>query len=295
MYKQLKEIFPSVRFYKSAFIPLDHEYEWFLGENDEYIGILKTELTEKDRVLLKTFLKPVHGHFPPLTNKEQWWQQILHDKQPNDDTSSKRIKFRLIYFQFPEKRMKPILFKDAMKHFFQNDIIILWENNHSGLLIEESQPNSKLLNFKEIIHVLMSDLYVNLRFLVGPLQTNYLEAPFVYNQIKRFASLAFKYNKDPVISLIDILPAIMIENSNKTLIRKLIPNELIRALNNQEIKRIILTLIECNLNISHTAKQLYMHRNSLLYRLDRFSEQTGLDIRYVHDAWIVYLSLMILN
>lgn len=294
MYKQLKKIFPSIRFYESAFKPLDHEYEWFLGENDEYIGILKTELTVKDRTLLKTFLKPVHGHFPPLTKKEQWWQQLLHDKQPND-TSSKSVEFRLIYFLFPKERMKPILFKDAMKQFFQNDVIILWENNHSGLLIEERQSDSDLLNYKEIIHVLMSDLYVNLRFLVGPLQTNFLEAPLVYSQIRRFASFAFKYNKDPVISLIDVLPAIMIENSNKTLISKLIPSELIRALNHPEIRRIILTLIECNLNISHAAKQLYMHRNSLQYRLDKFSEQTGLDIRHVHDALIVYLTLMILN
>lgn len=37
-------------------------------------------------------------------------------------------------------------------------------------------------------------------------------------------------------------------------------------------------------SISETAKKIYMHRNTLMYRLDRIKEQSGLDIRNFNEA-----------
>ncbi len=39
-----------------------------------------------------------------------------------------------------------------------------------------------------------------------------------------------------------------------------------------------------NLNVSETARKLYMHRNTLTYRLDKIARVTGLDIRNFGDA-----------
>lgn len=39
-----------------------------------------------------------------------------------------------------------------------------------------------------------------------------------------------------------------------------------------------------NLNVSETARKLYMHRNTLTYRLDKIARVTGLDIRNFSDA-----------
>ncbi|GHV02364.1 hypothetical protein FACS1894211_13640 [Clostridia bacterium] len=44
-----------------------------------------------------------------------------------------------------------------------------------------------------------------------------------------------------------------------------------------------------SLNISETSRKLYMHRNTLLYRLDKIQEATGLDIRGFSDALIFKL------
>jgi carbohydrate diacid regulator len=41
-----------------------------------------------------------------------------------------------------------------------------------------------------------------------------------------------------------------------------------------------------SLNISETCRKLYMHRNTLLYRLDKIQEATGLDIRTFSDAML---------
>ena len=39
-----------------------------------------------------------------------------------------------------------------------------------------------------------------------------------------------------------------------------------------------------DLNLSETARQLYNHRNTLVYRLDKVQRQTGLDLRSFDDA-----------
>ena len=42
---------------------------------------------------------------------------------------------------------------------------------------------------------------------------------------------------------------------------------------------LISKFFENNLNISETARQLYVHRNTLVYRLERIEKAIGLDIR----------------
>ena len=50
---------------------------------------------------------------------------------------------------------------------------------------------------------------------------------------------------------------------------------------------------ENNLNISETARQLYVHRNTLVYRLEKIQKQTGLDVRKFEDAMTFKIALMV--
>ena len=42
--------------------------------------------------------------------------------------------------------------------------------------------------------------------------------------------------------------------------------------------------LQSSLNVSETSRNLYMHRNTLLYRLDKIEKATGLNIRLFSDA-----------
>lgn len=50
---------------------------------------------------------------------------------------------------------------------------------------------------------------------------------------------------------------------------------------------------ENSLNISETARQLYIHRNTLVYRLEKIQKQTGLDVRVFEDALTFKIALMV--
>lgn len=50
---------------------------------------------------------------------------------------------------------------------------------------------------------------------------------------------------------------------------------------------------ELNCNVSETAKRLYIHRNTLLYRLDKFRQESGLDVRNFNQAVHVKIALQL--
>lgn len=52
---------------------------------------------------------------------------------------------------------------------------------------------------------------------------------------------------------------------------------------------------ENNLNVSETSRQLYVHRNTLVYRLDKLQKITGLDLRTFDDAIIFKIASMVVK
>lgn len=50
-----------------------------------------------------------------------------------------------------------------------------------------------------------------------------------------------------------------------------------------------------NLNVSETSRQLYVHRNTLVYRLEKLQKSTGLDIRIFDDALTFKIAMMVVN
>ena len=52
---------------------------------------------------------------------------------------------------------------------------------------------------------------------------------------------------------------------------------------------------ENSLNVSETSRQLYIHRNTLVYRLDKLQKATGLDLRVFEDAITFKIALMVVQ
>lgn len=52
---------------------------------------------------------------------------------------------------------------------------------------------------------------------------------------------------------------------------------------------------ENSLNVSETSRQLYIHRNTLVYRLDKLQKSTNLDLRIFDDAITFKIALMVVK
>ena len=77
-------------------------------------------------------------------------------------------------------------------------------------------------------------------------------------------------------------------------IREVFGDEVPQILDDEEAMSTISKFFENNLNISETARQLYVHRNTLVYRLERIEKAIGLDIRTFDDAMIFKIATMVL-
>ncbi len=69
-----------------------------------------------------------------------------------------------------------------------------------------------------------------------------------------------------------------------------IPEEL-----DDEMLTTINKFFENNLNVSETSRQLFVHRNTLVYRIEKLQKSTGLDIRTFDDALTFKIALMVVN
>lgn len=51
--------------------------------------------------------------------------------------------------------------------------------------------------------------------------------------------------------------------------------------------------VNCGLNISDAARKLYIHRNTLIYRLDKIHKDTGFDIRNFKEATVFIIAFLV--
>jgi carbohydrate diacid regulator len=63
----------------------------------------------------------------------------------------------------------------------------------------------------------------------------------------------------------------------------------------QETLTTIDKFFENSLNVSETSRQLFIHRNTLVYRLDKLQKSTGLDLRVFDDAITFKIALMVVR
>ncbi len=63
----------------------------------------------------------------------------------------------------------------------------------------------------------------------------------------------------------------------------------------EETLTTIMKFFENSLNVSETSRQLFIHRNTLVYRLDKLQKMTGLDLRVFEDAITFRIALMVVR
>lgn len=113
-----------------------------------------------------------------------------------------------------------------------------------------------------------------------------LQIAGIFQQQKEVAA----YSKLGIARLIYELPKELCEMFLKEVFGERLPDQDI----DEEMQITIRLFFENNLNISETARGLYLHRNTLVYRLERFEKLTGLDIRRFDDAMTFQIAMMVL-
>ena len=100
----------------------------------------------------------------------------------------------------------------------------------------------------------------------------------------------FPYNELGIGRLIYQLPVSLCESFLQEVFLDEIPDKL-----DDETLLTINRFLQNNLNIAETSRQLHMHRNTLIYRLEQIEKRTGLDLRQFEDAMTFKIATMVMN
>lgn len=187
------------------------------------------------------------------------------------------------------------LFPDKNKDFVINI------NEHDIALIKETHQGNELKDLEKlarsIVDTLSSEFYTHCIVGIGTqvtgikdLATSFKEAQLALEIGKIFDTekQIVSYENLGIARLIYQLPDTLCEMFLKEVFKK----GSIESLD-QETLFTIQKFFENNLNVSETSRKLFVHRNTLVYRLEKIKKLTGLDLREFDHAIIFKVALMV--
>ena len=193
--------------------------------------------------------------------------------------------FDVIQNLFPDKS------KDFVFTISETDIV----------LIKEVRPNIESGDLEKlafsIADTLLSEFYTRVNIGVGTVVDNVrnLAVSFREAQIALEVGKVFdtektiiSYENLGIARLIYHLPT----NLCETFLKEVFKKGSIESLD-QETLFTIQKFFENNLNVSETSRKLFVHRNTLVYRLEKIKKLTGLDLREFDHAIIFKIALMV--
>jgi sugar diacid utilization regulator len=294
MLKKLLQLYPNSK-YSSEPPTLEEtsEYEWFYEENKiGWVGIKQNSLEPKEKRLLETLLLTYQS--PVIEYASQGWYHFLFADGPLPQQKQERdVRIIHLFCSGNEWDQRDLEF--ALKGFLSEEIIIFWETpNHAILIEHESHSVLMAENFQEISETFETDLYLRIQFFIGKFHPISKGLKELFHQDRLFfrRSLELKL-KNRVFTFENIFP---------TLLTHGLPSDLLKAMEDQLLQPLfedpetlatIQVYLENNLNASVTAKKLYIHRNTLQYRLDRFTEKTGVNLKDYPSAITLYIACLL--
>lgn len=187
---------------------------------------------------------------------------------------------------YPVSEMISNIFPDR-----ERNIIVEMDNNTVAYLVELNKGENLqiLMEYsKKIADTIEEELMVTVKTGIGSIASNLGQMALSYQNAATAVSVGsvFEYgNRNFDFNTLGI--GKMIYNSEKKILedflRETISKKSFELLDDEMIKT-ILCFFTNNLNISETARQMYLHRNTLVYRIEKVLKLTGLDLRNFDDA-----------
>lgn len=212
---------------------------------------------------------------------------------------------RRVVFLVETKREKDNNALETMKTLFASRAkdFITAVDEKSIILVRELKADETYEDLEEVAKMIrdminseaMSTVRVSYGNIVGEIKQvskSYKEAKMALDVGKIFYSEKdiIAYTTLGIGRLIYQLPVSLCEMFMNEIFGGNIPEDI-----DDETLATINKFFENNLNVSETSRQLYVHRNTLVYRLEKLQKSTGLDIRVFEDALTFKIALMVSN
>lgn len=168
------------------------------------------------------------------------------------------------------------LFENTLRNVLEVEIDIEWNHKDNSARIEIYNFDHNTQNLQTLFMTLGNDFNTSLTI---------FNVPF----FDEFIYKLFENIKSPgVYNAYGVLLQMLI---NQEIKKEEIPDYLSKV--SKETLDMIQVYISTGLNGKLTSELLYVHRNTMIYRINQFVDKTGIDIRQLYNANFVYLLILL--
>ena len=279
----------------------------------EYVLVSKGN-TEDAYMVGKIAVSQIHNlmiAYRERLDKDNFIQNLLLDNLLLVDIYNKAkrlhidVEARRVVFLIETRNEKDNMALETLKMLFVSRVkdFITAVDERNIILIHELKEGEGYENLDEIAMVVRDMLNAEamsaVRIAYGTIVDEikdvskpYKEAKMALDVGKIFYSekVIMAYNTLGIGRLIYQLPTSLCEMFIKEVFGDCLPETF-----DEETLVTINKFFENSLNVSETSRQLFVHRNTLVYRLEKIQKSTGLDIRVFEDAMTFKIALMVVN
>ena len=281
------------------------------GSKWEYIVFIEGEdkYAEKIATILAVSLSNIKNLYDEKYDKSSFIKNIILDNILPSDIyiKSKELRFNAeetrVVFLIKFHSKSDVLSFDMVQNIFpdKNKDYVISTGEQDIVLVKEVKPNTDIREIekiaKSIADTLNSEFYAKVSIGIGTVVDNikdlarsYKEAQVAIEVGKVFDTEKniISYENLGIGRLIYQLPTTLCEMFLQEVFKKGSLGTL-----DSETLMTIQSFFENNLNVSETSRKLFVHRNTLVYRLEKIRKLTGLDLREFDHAITFKVALMV--
>ena len=272
------------------------------GNNDEVYLVGKIAVSQIQQLLVA---------YKERFDRNNFFQNLLMDNLLLVDVYNRAKKLHIetamprVVYIIEMKEDKENTAAEFLKGMFSSQMgdFITAIDESSVILIKALEPADKAAQLEQtaqtIVDMMSTELMMNVRVAYGTVvqelkdvSKSYKEAMMALDVRKIFyvEKEVNSYGSLGIGRLIYQLPANLCRIFIDEIFGESDPGEF-----DEEIVSTVNKFFENNLNVSETSRQLFVHRNTLVYRIEKLEKSTGLDVRTFDDALTFKIAMMVYN
>ena len=256
--------------------------------------LLNTNKSNKEA--LKLLKYTIENEYSKLyTSKEQYVIDILEGKERPLDLYSEGIPYlpkgcNILLINVDKNLNKAL---DIINEVYITEEVtsVIYKDNILVIGIFENVEEHAI----EIKEALALDLACKCNISISDIIYNEVQLEKAFYNCKLALLLGNKFKlKSNLLTLDKLFLENLVYSTDKSLKQSYI-NRYKNAFDNFDIELLntIEQFLQCDLNLSETAKKLFIHRNTLIYRLDKIKKETGFDIKNFNQAMVFSIIFLI--
>lgn len=279
---KIDELFPEARINQQAQIGAD----WLtVPYENAFLHIPNASLTDREMALLRLLRSKEDASL----YSDNAWHRYLVQKEGEIPKEYDGVQF--IYLEHPQA-LTPDLLEFFQGLLPQLELTVPISSTQTVLLLSPEEHQEIVGIIQDILPVLETDFEMSLTIFVGNnwsgLHHDDMRVYFLseYQLLSEFV----RHKKgEKVISFSELA----LWGLSRQVEMGRIPDRILDLLNGtKDLREIIQTMWETHGNLVQTAQKLFMHRNSLQYKLDKFRNLSGLNLKNLDDLAFCYLLIL---